>query len=213
MQDSTATRSDSATQMRSRTGFYAAIVVLLSVPATILFTNLFWPDGAETLIHLTLGAGFLLFALAVPDFKTGTWTTRVGVAAMAGLAGIFMLQGISESVESSGLHRIAFEILGQGPEAVCMDAFIGWCVVMLVTGSHGKTLTFGTIILFSVVSLEAARLILLAANAGALPEVVKLTSLVAVVWFLLESKKPVAVTHKTEAAADIAPLTVATQVG
>ena len=213
MQSSSARQSGTTTQMRSRTGFYAAIVVLLSVPATILFTNLFWTDGAETLIHVTLATGFLLFALAVPDFKTGTWTTRIGVAAMAGLAGVFYLQGISESVESTGLHRIAFDILGQGPEAVLMDAFIGWCVVMLVTGSHGKTLTFGTIILFAVVSLEAARLILLAADAGALPEVVKLTSLLAVVWFLLESKKPVAVSSRPTAPAEVTTLNVATQAG
>jgi hypothetical protein len=178
--------------VRSRAGVAGALVLLLSIPMTVLLTNLFWADGAETLIHLGLATGFALIAIAVPDFRTGRWSTRVGVAAMAGLSAIFVAQGVSESVESSTLHRIAFDVLGQGLETLLMDVFVAWCVLMLLTSSHGKTLAFGYVALVGFVLIELARLATLLLDAGALPEVLKLTSLLVVVWFLLESRRPVA---------------------
>src|SRR5687768_17930893 len=59
-----------------------------------------------TLFRSTLATGFALLALAVFDFRTGTWTTRIGSAAIAGLAVIFLLQGISESVEDRKSTRL-----------------------------------------------------------------------------------------------------------
>jgi hypothetical protein len=54
--------------VRSRRGVLAASVCLLAVPVALL-VQLIVGSGAELMLHLVLGVGFLLTAFAVFDFE------------------------------------------------------------------------------------------------------------------------------------------------
>jgi hypothetical protein len=116
-----------------------------------------------------------------------TWAGSIGMAA---LSAIFVIQGISEAVSSSALHTFAFDILGQQVESTAMYAFFAWCFAMLVTVSTGKARVFGFVVMSAVVGVEVLGYAASATGGGA-PEALKLASLFACVWLLVEGKKKV----------------------
>ena len=67
----------SRVSIRSPRGLPAAIVFLLVLPAAVLSQILFG-SGASTTIHLALGAGSVLLAFAVFDFRLPRWINWIG---------------------------------------------------------------------------------------------------------------------------------------
>jgi hypothetical protein len=102
--------------VRSLRGVFAASLCLLAVPVALLF-QLIVGTGAETVLHLVLGVGFLLTAFAVFDFGPTRWLPWVGCLSIGALGATFLLQGISQLVHNDWLTYLAFQILGQQVEA------------------------------------------------------------------------------------------------
>ncbi|HEU4999437.1 MAG TPA: hypothetical protein VFT68_10865, partial [Lapillicoccus sp.] len=75
--------------MRSRRAFIAAATIVGSYPAALVVQQLFG-GGAETVIHLVTGAGFVLFAVSVFDFDLPRWVSWVGAVAAGAFGGIFL---------------------------------------------------------------------------------------------------------------------------
>ena len=98
-------------KMRSPRGFGAALVLLLGVAMAVLTDNVFG-TGAEDVLHLALGASFLLLAFAVFDFELPRWIRLAASAATGVLAGVFLLQGASDLLHSEPLRRLAYDSWG-----------------------------------------------------------------------------------------------------
>jgi dipeptide/tripeptide permease len=88
--------------MRSPRGFLATLVLLSAPPITALYQMLF-DNGAGTVIHLALAAGFVLISFSVFDFKIARWITWIGCVSTSALAAIFLLQGLSELIQNDSL--------------------------------------------------------------------------------------------------------------
>src|SRR5688572_23208982 len=84
----------SRVRMRSPRGLLAAIFFLLAVPVTFLFQILLG-SGASTAIHLALGAGSVVLAFAVFDFKVPRWINWIGCVSAGALGAIFLLQAVA----------------------------------------------------------------------------------------------------------------------
>jgi hypothetical protein len=173
--------------MRSITGFLAAITFLLAVPLALLVQVIFG-SGAEVTIHFVCGLGFALSAIAVFDFKLPRWITWIGFAATSTSAVIWLLQGVSNLIQSDSLHNLAFQVLGQGLESLLIDLFFFWFVAMLLIDSQGKTRVFGIVVMSIVVILEIYTYSI-SFLGGTAAESLKLVYLLAFVWLLFESGK------------------------
>jgi hypothetical protein len=108
--------------VRSLRGVLAASVCLLAVPVALLF-QIIVGSGAELVLHLVLGVGFLLTAFAVFDFAPPRWLPWVGCLSIGALGVTFLLQGISQLLHIDWLTYLAFQILGQQVEAWSGDVF------------------------------------------------------------------------------------------
>jgi hypothetical protein len=82
------------------------------------------PGGAEIVLHLVLGVGFLLTAFAVFDFGPTRWLPWVGCLSIGALGVTFLLQGISQLLHNDWLTYLAFQILWQQVEAWSGDVFL-----------------------------------------------------------------------------------------
>ena len=109
--------------MRSLRGVLAASVCLLAVPIAFL-VQLVVGSGAELMLHLVLGVGFLLTAFAVFDFQPPRWLPWVGCLSIGALGATFLLQGISQLLHNDWLTYLAFQILWQQVEAWSGDVFL-----------------------------------------------------------------------------------------
>src|SRR5687768_11540255 len=96
--------------MRSPRGFVAAVVFLLALPVSLLYTMVVGV-GSEIAIHAALGLGSMLMAFAVFDFRTSRWIAWVGCVSAGSLAAIFLLQGVSELIPNAGLTQLAYQAL------------------------------------------------------------------------------------------------------
>jgi hypothetical protein len=114
--------------VRSLRGVLAASVCLLGVPIAFLF-QLIVGRGAEIVLHLVLGVGFLLTAFAAFDFEPPRWLPWVGCLSIGTLGGTFLLQGVSQLMHIDWLSYLAFQILGQQLETLSGD--VSWCGVAL----------------------------------------------------------------------------------
>jgi hypothetical protein len=128
--------------VRSLRGVLAASVCLLAVPVAFLF-QLIVGSGAEMVLHLVLGVGFLLTAFAVFDFEPPRWLPWVGCLSIGALGATFLLQGISPLPHNDQLTYLAFQILGQQAETLSGDVFLVWCSATVLLMSHGKVRLFG----------------------------------------------------------------------
>jgi hypothetical protein len=178
--------------VRSLRGVLAASVCLLAVPIAFL-VQLVVGSGAELMLHLVLGVGFLLTAFAVFDFQPPRWLPWVGCLSIGALGATFLLQGISQLLHNDWLTYLAFQILGQQFEALSGDVFLVWCSATVLLISHGKVKLFGIGVMVLAVGAEiysyAVRYF--GSGAGGVSPLLKLVLLLPFVWLLLESSKKI----------------------
>ena len=176
--------------VRSLRGVLAASVCLLAVPVALLF-QLIVGSGAEMVLHLVLGVGFLLTAFAVFDFGPTRWLPWVGCLSIGALGVTFLLQGISQLLHIDWLTYLAFQILGQQFETWSVDVFLVWCSATVLLMSHGKVKLFGISVMALAVSAEIYSYGVRYFGSGAVSPLLKLVLLLPFVWLLLESSKKI----------------------
>ena len=182
--------------MRSPRGFASSLILLFGVLLAAI-TALVIGNGADAIVHLTLGTSFLLIAFAVFDFKLPVWVALVACAATGVLAIVFLLQGASDITHSAALTHLAYDLLGQRLEKMLGYVFLLWCLVLFLMDSEGKTKVFGAIVIVAVFSLEiySYGMIYLGGVAAA---TLKLLYIPLFVWLLLESWKPINTLNATD---------------
>jgi len=178
--------------MRSPRGLLAAIVFLLALPVAVLSEILFG-SGDGTAIHLALGAGSLLLAFAVFDFKLPRWMNWIGCVSAGALAVIFLLQAVALLIPNDSLTYLAYEVLGERLEGLLPDLVILWFVAMLLMDSQGKTRILGFVAMSIAVGSEVYKytLVYLGTSIEAQPEVLRALMLLPFVWLLFESAKKI----------------------
>jgi hypothetical protein len=173
-------------EMRSTTGFMAALGMLLAIPVALAFQAILG-DGAETVLHLAVGTGCVLLAAAAFDFGLPRWAGWIGFVSAGAFGAIFLLQGAAGIITSDALSYVAYDVLGQELERFLPDLIIVWFLVLLAVGSDGKTRILGWVSMAVVVVAEVT------AVAGAILGVdvptSKVVFLLPFVWLLLESAK------------------------
>jgi hypothetical protein len=141
--------------------------------------------GGVTVIHLVMGAGFVIFATSVFDFGLPRWVNVIGAAAAGAFGTIFLMQGVSDLTQFEGLRYVAFDVFGHHVERLLPDAVYGWFVALLLGSSQGKSRFLGWAVMLIVVGLEIATLVSLVV--GAPIGSVKVIILLPFVWLLFES--------------------------
>jgi hypothetical protein len=194
--------------MRSRRGFYGAISVLLLLPVAVVSSVAFGDE--ETGLHLALAAGAWLFAAAVFDFHVTAWVSRATSLALAVLGGIFILQAVSPLTGNEAFYDFAYFTVGQSLEGSLTLWFVSWCAVMLFSDSKDKTRLFGFVTVLPLLAYVAATYVLKQLDAEGLPEALKLLFLPAMLWLMLESKKPGAAPVATSPSASVTKRTPGT---
>jgi hypothetical protein len=177
-------------RVRSKRGFAGALVLLLALPVTLAYQSLGGPRG-EAVIHAALTLGALLMALAVFDFTTPQWVRVLGLVSAGALAGVFLLQGLSELLHNAQLTDIVYRVLGQRLEGWLVDLFLVWCVGVLLTDSLGRTKAFGYFAVGVAVAVEvyANWLAYRGTSLNAQAPALKLLILLPIIWLLFESRK------------------------
>jgi hypothetical protein len=178
--------------VRSLRGVLAASVCLLAVPVAFVF-QLIVGSGAEIVLHLVLGVGFLLTAFAVFDFAPPRWLHWVGCLSIGALGATFLLQGISQLIPNDWLTYLAFQILGQKVETLSGDVFLVWCTATVLLTSHGKVKFFGIGVMALAISAEiySYGVRYFGSGPGGVSPLLKLVLLLPFVWLLLESSKKI----------------------
>jgi hypothetical protein len=179
--------------MRSARGVAASVLFLVALPLAALGQLLFGIEP-EAALHLVFAAGFVLLGLAFYDFSIPAWGRVLGCAAAVSLAGIFLLQGVSQLTPNESLRALAFEVLGQTVETLLINAVIFTLLLVLLRDSHGLSRVLGIAVLALVLGMELYTLVLprVGVTPGAEPFNVKVLYLLPFVWFLLESRERVA---------------------
>jgi hypothetical protein len=174
--------------MRSIRGLVAAATILLSYLAAIAVELLFG-SGGDTVIHLAMGTGFVIFATSVFDFGLPRWVNIIGATAAGAFGAIFLLQGVSDLTHLEGLRYVAFDVLGHRVERLLPDVVYLWFVALLLGASQGKSRILGWAVMLTVVGLEIASPIslLLGSSMQGVPPIVVV--LLPFVWLLFESAK------------------------
>jgi hypothetical protein len=170
--------------MKSIRGLVAAATILLSYLAAIAVELLFG-SGGDTVIHLVMGTGFVIFATSVFDFGLPRWVNIVGATAAGAFGAIFLLQGVSDLTHLEGLRYVAFDVLGHQVERLLPDVVYVWFVALLLGASQGKSRILGWAVMLIVVGLEIATLVSLLVDAPMVSPMVSL--LLPFVWLLFES--------------------------
>jgi hypothetical protein len=173
--------------MRSKRAFIGAAIVVLSYPLALGVGLI--GGGAETVIHLVMGTGFVVFAASVFDFALPRWINVVGAVAAATFGAIFLLQGVSDLTHLEALRYVAFDLLGHHVERLLPDVVYLWFVALLLLASTGWSRWLGWAVMLVVVGLEVATFVTLVL--GAPMGSVKVLILLPFVWLLFESAKRV----------------------
>jgi hypothetical protein len=173
--------------MRSTRAFIGAAAIVLSYPAAVAVQLLFG-QGGDTVIHLVMGAGFVVFATSVVDFGLPRWVNVMGAAAAGAFGTIFLLQGVSDLTHVEPLRHVAFDVLGHEPERLLPDVVYLWFIALLLVASTGKSRFLGWVIMSIVVGVEIATLATLVL--GVPIASVKVLILLPFIWLLFESAKP-----------------------
>jgi branched-subunit amino acid transport protein len=175
--------------MHSTRGFVGAIVLLVGVPIALASALLFNGAGASEIIHLALGASFLLFAAAVFDFRQPAWLNGIFAFGIGLLAAIFLLQAVADLTRWTPLADIAYGILGQSLEKVLGFVFIAWCAALVVTHSRGTMRWVGIAALAVVIAVEVYGVVISFGGETA-PAVLKFLYLPLIAWLGLECRAP-----------------------
>jgi hypothetical protein len=171
--------------MRSKRAFIGATIIVLSYPLALGVGLL--GGGAETVIHVVMGTGFVVFATSVFDFALPRWINVVGAVAAAAFGAIFIMQGVSDLTHVEALRYVAFDLLGHHVERLLPDVVYLWFVALLLLASTGWSRWLGWAVMLLVVGLEVATLVTLLL--GAPMESVKILILLPFGWLLFESAK------------------------
>lgn len=158
---------------------------------------------SEIVVHAALALGSGLMSFAVFDFRTSRWIAWAGCVSTGALAGIFLLQGVSELIPNATLTQLAYQSLGQRVEGWLVDLFLLWCIAVLLFDSQGKTKILGVIAISIVVCVEAYAhgLSVLGTSLGVESPGLKLLFLLPFSWLLLESQKTADVQQRRTAVA------------
>jgi hypothetical protein len=171
--------------MRSSRGFAGSLIPLIGVVAAI--ADLLAGGGeAELIIHVSLGASFLLLAMAVRDFALPFWMNVAAGVAFAVFGAIFLLQALSDLTQLPQVTYVAFDLLGQRLERVLGYLFLLWCFAVLALDCRGRARLLGAIVLAIVFAAEAYGFALSVAGHAA-PGVLKLLYLPVFAWLLVVS--------------------------
>ena|SRR5215217_3698043 len=186
----TVSQGISGVHIRSPLGLLAAIAFILAVPLAF-GCQVLLGSGSGIAIHLALGAGSVLLAFCVFDFKLPRWMNWAGCVAALALGTIFLLQAVALLIPNESLYYFAYGVLGQWPEVWLPDVVILWLVAMLVLDSRGKSRILGIVAMSVAASLEVYSHILTFAGTSLTEEAgtLKLLLLVPFVWLLIESTK------------------------
>jgi hypothetical protein len=174
--------------MRSIKGFYGALSVLLLLPVAVVSSVAFGDE--ETGLHLALATGAWLLSAAVFDFRVVAWLNRATCVALAALGGVFFLQAVSPLTGNGAFYDFSYDTLGQALEGSLTLWFVAWCVGMLLSDTRDKTRLFGFVTVLPLFAYVSATFVLKQVGADGLPEALKLLFLPAMLWLLLESRKP-----------------------
>jgi hypothetical protein len=176
-------------RMRSPRGFYAALVLLLALPISVLFQSVLGIEF-EITFHFLLALTAGLIALAAFDFELPSWITWLGSLSSGAVATIFLLQGAARLIPNAALFTLAYQILGGPLESALVDGLMLWFIALVLRGSQGKTRLFGVAALsiFGCFELYRYGLVFIGAEPAG---ILKLTLLLPFVWLLLESKKKI----------------------
>jgi hypothetical protein len=159
----------------------------LALPLAVL-TQILLGTGSETVVHLVGAVGFVLLALSFFDFALPRWVAAAGGAAAAGMAAIFALQGLTSLLPDTPLHDFAYQVLGNHPERICIDALAVCLLAVCMLDSRGRTRIFGVLSLLAVAAVELYQVSLLYSGTQG-DASLRLVYLLPIVWLLLESRK------------------------
>jgi hypothetical protein len=173
--------------MRSTRGLIGAATVLLSYPVAIVATMLLGGDAATLIVHLFMGAGFVILASSFFDFGLPRWVNVIGVAAIGGFGAIFFLQGVADTVHIPAISYVAFDLLGGPVERVLPDVGYLWFAALLLSASQGRSRFVGWAIVPTIIGLEVGALAGIVL--GTEMPVLKFLVLLPTVWLLIESIK------------------------
>ena len=176
--------------MRSRHGFWAAVVFLASIPAALL-VEISFGGWAETVLHFAFAAGSALLALAAFDFQMPRPLQVAGAIAVGALAVVFFLQGLGNLTQNEALNRVAFDILGQWTERLLTDALLLLLASILIFASRGRTRILGLITVGGAFAVESYNYWLNyhGTTINAEFPLLKIILLTPFLWLLLESGK------------------------
>jgi hypothetical protein len=159
----------------------------LALPITIVY-QIFFPVGAEAVIHVALAVGTFLIGLSVFDFETPSWFKAVTCVAASALAVIFLGQGLAEFTQNEALKNIAFSReIGAWGETITMTVLMGWFIAVALTHSRGPTMILGVLSSTLIVGLGVWS-VLFAPPTGT-PQEMRLLFLLPIVWFLFVSAR------------------------
>ena len=114
--------------VRSLRGVLAASVCLLAVPIALL-CQLIVGGGAEIVLHLVLGVGFLLTAFAVFDFGPTRWLPWVGCLSIGALGSRFCCKASVSCCTTIGSRTWRFK--SSGKRSKHGQVTFSWCGVAL----------------------------------------------------------------------------------
>jgi hypothetical protein len=176
--------------MKSPRGFWASVVFLSAIPAALI-VQMICGEGAETVLHFAFAAGAALLASAAFDFRTPVLLRMAGAAATGSLAVIFFLQGLGNILENAKLSYFAFDILGQRPERLLIDALVLFLAAILLYENNGRTRILGFITIGAAVAVEIYNYWLNyhGTTLDAEFAILKITLLIPFVWLMLESRR------------------------
>ena len=138
--------------MRSIWAVAAAATMLLAFPLAVVSQAL-GQNAPEIVVHIVLGTGMLLFAKAVWAFGLPRWINWVGAPSAVAFGAIFLLQAVSLLVpQNAALDDVAFGLLGNWGERLCLLGIDAWFLGLLLLGTEGRTRLIG----WAVVPIVAA---------------------------------------------------------
>ena len=172
----------SLAQVRSPRGAFGALALLLALPITIVY-SIFFPVGAESVIHIALAVGTFLIGLSVVDFQAPSWLKAITCIAASALAAIFLAQGLSDVTPNETLKNLAFSReLGGWGEAITISMVMVWFMAVARTHTRGATMILG--LALSVLGVGLSVWSMVGAAPSGLPQAMRLLFLLPIAWFL-----------------------------
>ena len=174
-------------QIRSPRGALGALALLLALPITIAY-SMFFPVGAEVVIHFALAFGTFFIGLSVFDFETPPWLNALTCVAASVLALIFLAQGVAELTQNETLRSVAFSLeIGGWGESITIALVMVWLMAVALMQGRGPTMILGVLSSALVVCLLVVSFVVTPQTG--LPQVMRLFFLLPIAWFLFVSTR------------------------